>query len=107
MPQQTLRTRSWAKLQEVNTELQRRRHPPLPKVWAQVRSVIQGHVRYYGVLMNGPALHAFRRAVSRLWKGFPGCAFHPATSALGAGGAVEGNRAIEWRSGERDGGVHG
>jgi len=33
-----------------------------------LRSVVTGHVRYYGVPMNGPALGLFRQAVGRLWR---------------------------------------
>ncbi len=64
---QTVRRRVQAKLQEVKTELRRRMHLPIPEQGAYLRSVVGGHVRYYGVPMNGPALHLFRRAVGRLW----------------------------------------
>ncbi len=64
---QTMRTRMQAKLQEVKAELKRRRHAPVPEQGAFVGAVVRGHVRYYGVPLNGPALGAFRRAVVRLW----------------------------------------
>src|SRR5512139_53406 len=64
---QTVRRRLQAKLQEVKTELRRRMLFPIPEQGAYLRSVVGGHVRYYGVPMNGPALHLFRRAVGRLW----------------------------------------
>ncbi|HUP00194.1 MAG TPA: group II intron reverse transcriptase/maturase [Gemmatimonadota bacterium] len=64
---QTMRTRWQAKLKEVKTELRRRLHDPIPEQGAYLRSVVAGHVRYYGVPMNGPALGAFRLAVGRLW----------------------------------------
>jgi group II intron reverse transcriptase/maturase len=64
---QTMRTRWQAKLREVKTELKRRLHDPIPQIGAYLRSVVQGHVRYYGVPMNGPAIGAFRQAVGRLW----------------------------------------
>jgi group II intron reverse transcriptase/maturase len=64
---QTMRTRRQAKLQEVKAELKRRRHAPIPEQGAYVGAVVRGHVRYYGVPLNGPALGAFRRAVVRLW----------------------------------------
>ena len=63
----TVRTRWQAKLQVVKLELRRRMHQPLPELGAYVRAVVTGHVRYYGVPMNGPPLHAFARAVTRLW----------------------------------------
>jgi len=63
----TMRTRMRAKLQAIKAELRRRMHQPLPDLGAYVRSVIVGHVRYYGVPMNSPALHAFAHTVTRLW----------------------------------------
>jgi len=64
---QTVRKRMQAKLGEVKSELQRRMHDPVPEVGRWLRSVVGGHVRYYGVPMNSPALCAFRLAVGRLW----------------------------------------
>jgi RNA-directed DNA polymerase len=66
---QTMRTRWQAKLREVKTELRRRLHEPVPQVGTYLRSVVLGHVRYYGVPMNGPAICAFRQAIGRLgWR---------------------------------------
>src|SRR5205823_11745204 len=56
---QTIRKRLQAKLNEVKTELRRRRHDPIPKVGQWLRSVVSGHFRYYGVPMNTPALAIF------------------------------------------------
>jgi group II intron reverse transcriptase/maturase len=64
---QTMRTRRQAKLREVKAELRRRLHEPIQTVGAYLRAVVLGHVRYYGVPMNGPAIGAFRMAVARLW----------------------------------------
>jgi RNA-directed DNA polymerase len=64
---QTIRKRLQAKLSAVNTELRRRWHDPIPKVGAWLRSVILGHLQYYGVPMNGPALFTFCFQVGRLW----------------------------------------
>lgn len=64
---QTMRKRWQAKLKELKIELRRRMHQPIPEQGAHLRSVVAGHVRYYGVPMNGPALGAFRLAVGRLW----------------------------------------
>jgi len=64
---QTIRKRLQAKLSEVKAELRRRMHEPIPEVGLWLRSVVQGHLRYYGVPMNGPALHTFRFQVGRLW----------------------------------------
>jgi RNA-directed DNA polymerase len=64
---QTMRKRWQAKLRDVKTELKRRMHEPIPTVGKYLRSVVLGHVRYYGVPMNGPAISAFRLAVGRVW----------------------------------------
>jgi hypothetical protein len=57
-----------AKLQAVKAELRRRMHVPIPEQGAYLRSVVAGHVRYFGVPMNGPAISLFRREVGRLWR---------------------------------------
>ncbi len=64
---QTIRQRLQAKLQEVKAELGRRMHFPIPEPGAYLRSVVAGHIRYYGVPMNGSAITLFRHAVGRLW----------------------------------------
>jgi hypothetical protein len=56
-----------AKLSEVHKELRRRMHEPIPEVGEWLRSVVAGHIRYYGVPMNSPALNVFRFQVGRLW----------------------------------------
>ncbi len=64
---QTIRARLQAKLREVKADLRRRMHRPLCEQGAWLRSVVGGHVRYYGVPTNRPALATFRRQVGRLW----------------------------------------
>jgi RNA-directed DNA polymerase len=64
---QTVRKRVQAKLGEVKAELRRRLHDPVSVVGAWLRSVILGHLQYYGVLMNWRALFAFCSQVERLW----------------------------------------
>jgi group II intron reverse transcriptase/maturase len=64
---QTIRKRMQAKLSEVHKELRRRMHEPIPEVGEWLRSVVAGHIRYYGVPMNSPALNLFRFQVGRLW----------------------------------------
>ena len=64
---QTIRTRLHAKLQAVKAELRRRMHRPIREQGTWLRSVVAGHVRYYGVPMNGPALRTFRFQVGWLW----------------------------------------
>ncbi|MBF0562263.1 MAG: RNA-directed DNA polymerase, partial [Alphaproteobacteria bacterium] len=65
---QTIRKRLQAKLNEVKTELDKRLHHPVPEVGAWLRSVVEGHIRYYGVPMNGPALGLFRHRIGWLWQ---------------------------------------
>jgi RNA-directed DNA polymerase len=64
---QTIRKRLQAKLSEVSTELKRRMHDPIPEVGKWLRSVVGGHIRYYGVPMNSQALYLFRFQVGWLW----------------------------------------
>jgi group II intron reverse transcriptase/maturase len=64
---QTMRKRLQAKLKQVKIQLRRRLHDPVPEVGRWLRSVVEGHVRYYGVPMNGPAIALFRFQVGRLW----------------------------------------
>ena len=64
---QTIRKRLQAKLSEVKTELRRRMHDPIPEVGRWLRSVVTGHIRYYGVPTNAHALRLFRFQVGWLW----------------------------------------
>ena len=64
---QTIRKRLQARLNEVNTELQRRMHDPIPEVGKWLEVVIRGHNRYYGVPMNMKALWIFRFQVGWRW----------------------------------------
>ncbi len=64
---QTIRKRLQAKLREVKVELKRRMHAPIPELGEWLRSVVGGHIRYYGVPTNGVALATFRYRVGRLW----------------------------------------
>jgi len=63
---QTIRKRLQAKLSEVKAELKRRMHLPIPEVGQWLRALMGGHIRYYGVPMNGPALSTFRFQVGWL-----------------------------------------
>lgn len=64
---QTIRKRLQAKLNEVKAELKRRMHDPVPEQGKWLQAVVGGHIRYYGVPMNQPALHLFRFQVGWLW----------------------------------------
>jgi hypothetical protein len=63
----TMRQRMLKKLKAISEELKRRRHEPIPEQGGYVRAVVQGHIRYYGVPFNSPALHAFRHQVICRW----------------------------------------
>lgn len=64
---ETMRQRWQKKLREVYAELRRRMHESVPKLGAYLRSVVAGHVRYYGVPGNGRKITAFRHQVGWLW----------------------------------------
>ena len=64
---QTIKKRMRTKLKEVKSELRKRMHQAIPDVGKWLKTVVEGHNRYYGVPMNYPALKAFRHQVERLW----------------------------------------
>ena len=64
---QTIRKRQQAKLNAVKAELRRRMHAPIQDTGKWLRSVVSGHIRYYGVPMNSYALSSFRFKVGWLW----------------------------------------
>ena len=85
---QTIRKRLQAKLSAVKADLRRRMHDPIPAVGTWLRSVVGGHLRYYGVPMNSPALHLFRFQVG--WLGIARCRDEARTAAYagtGCGGS--------------------
>jgi hypothetical protein len=55
-----------ANLDDLSARLSRL-HAPIPEQGAYLRAVVMGHVRYYGVPMNGTAIGAFRKAIGWLW----------------------------------------
>ena len=63
----TMRQRLRAKLRGVKQDLRYRLHDPVPEVGQWLRSVLDGHCRYYGVPGNRPALSSFREQVIRHW----------------------------------------
>src|SRR5229473_207473 len=63
----TIRKRLQAKLSEVKAERRRRMHDPIPAMGEWLRSVVNGHIRYYGVPMNQTALKIFWTQVGWLW----------------------------------------
>jgi RNA-directed DNA polymerase len=63
----TISKRMRAKLREVNDQLKRRRHQPIPVQGQWLRSVVQGHLAYYAVPGNIDAVAAFRDQLTRHW----------------------------------------
>ena len=64
---QTIRKRQQAKLNSVKVELRQRMHAPIQDTGKWLRSVVSGHIRYYGVPMNSHALSTFRFKIGWLW----------------------------------------
>lgn len=63
----TITKRLKAKLQELKTELMRRRHEPVACLGAWLKSVVQGYFNYHAVPGNIFQMAAFRTQISRLW----------------------------------------
>jgi RNA-directed DNA polymerase len=63
----TIKKRMRAKLHEVNDQLKRRRHLPVPKQGQWLASVLRGHYTYYAVPGNLRAVSTFRAQVTRHW----------------------------------------
>ena len=63
----TIAKRMRAKLRQVNDQLKRRRHEPVPVQGQWLRSVVQGHLAYYAVPGNTDAVAAFRTQATRHW----------------------------------------
>jgi len=64
---QTMRQRLQAKLVALKEALRRRMHLPVPEQGAYLRTVVAGHVRYFGVPNNGASIGLFRKAAGWLW----------------------------------------
>ena len=56
-----------AKLLAVKLEMRKRMHQPIAAQGAYLRSVVAGHIRYFGVPCNGQRLGQFRLNVGWLW----------------------------------------
>jgi RNA-directed DNA polymerase len=63
----TMSKRKRGKLKEIKTELRKRIHQRVTEVGKWLRSVVEGHNRYYGVPSNLPSLYSFRFHVVRHW----------------------------------------
>jgi RNA-directed DNA polymerase len=56
-----------SKLRELEEQLRKRMHRPVPETGAWLRRVVQGYYQYYSVPMNGFAMARFTRALLRRW----------------------------------------
>jgi RNA-directed DNA polymerase len=65
---QTMQKRMRVKLEALKQELKQRVQAPIREQGSWLRTVLEGHYRYYGVPMNGSALRTFRNQVIRLWR---------------------------------------
>ena len=63
----TISKRLRAKLREVNDQLKRRRHQPIPEQGRWLGSVVRGHLAYYAVPGNVRAVRSLRTQVTRHW----------------------------------------
>jgi RNA-directed DNA polymerase len=63
----TISQRTRTKLKEVSLQLQRRRHLPIPVQGRWLASVVRGHMNYYAVPGNLPAVAAFRTQLTSRW----------------------------------------
>jgi len=63
----TISKRMRMKLSEINDQLKRRRHQPIPEQGQWLASVVRGHRAYYAVPGNTDAVAAFRTQVTRSW----------------------------------------
>ena len=55
------------KLHEVREKIKRMRHEPVPVQGKWLRSVVQGHLNYFGVPGNNEAIDSFRTEVCKAW----------------------------------------
>lgn len=64
----TMSKRKRSKLKAIKGELRKRMHQSTTEVGKWLRSVVEGHNRYYGVPTNLPSLRSFRYHVARYWR---------------------------------------
>lgn len=63
----TIAKKMRSKILEVKQELRVRMHQPIPEQGKWLKSVVEGHCRYYGVPTNLQQLVAFRSEIVKLW----------------------------------------
>ena len=64
----TMAQRMRAKLKALKEEMKQRMHDGITQMGHWLRSVLTGHIRYFGVPRNSQMLWAFRAYVIRLWR---------------------------------------
>ena len=64
----TMAKRMRAKLKQVNVELKRRRHQPIPIQGQWLGAVVRGHINYYAVPLNGDLTARFRTECVKHWR---------------------------------------
>jgi hypothetical protein len=67
LKRRTVKSRMRSKLHEVKTEVQRRRHLPIPEQGRWLGHVVRGYFAYHAVPTNVHALRSFRTQVTRMW----------------------------------------
>ena len=67
LKRRTSRKKRRAKLARLKEECERRRHRRVPEQYRWIKSVLDGHYRYYGVPTNIRALAQFQQAVRYIW----------------------------------------
>ncbi|MFN2355897.1 MAG: group II intron reverse transcriptase/maturase [Desulfopila sp.] len=63
----TIAKRLRSKIKEIRKEIMKRRHVPVPDQGKWLRSVVNGHLNYYGVPGNRQATDTFRTEIMRDW----------------------------------------
>lgn len=63
----TIGKRLRTKLKEVREKIKLKRHEPVPEQGKWLRSIMQGHLNYFGVPGNKAAMEAFRTGIIRAW----------------------------------------
>jgi group II intron reverse transcriptase/maturase len=67
LQRRTSKKKRRAKLAELRGEIRRRRHEVVGQQYRWLRSVLEGHARYYGVPTNKRALASFRNDLQGAW----------------------------------------
>ena len=63
----TIAKRMRAKVTEMRVEILKRRHDPVPEIGKWLKSVVRGHLNYYGVPGNRCSTDSFRTQIIRAW----------------------------------------